>query len=267
MSPEMFHRLHELLTTQYGLTASPKSSCREALGIFLWICGAPQSVRQAKDRFERSLGTVHNLFYKVLKCLVALSADIINPRDADFTTMHLRLENTRFYPEFKRCIGAIDGTHIPMVVAEDMFQQHLCRKSKTTQNVMAACDFDMYFTFVLARWPGSVHDMRVFDDAMTRWASKFPMPPRGKNVAMSLLFSNLDIVNLQVLHAVGKYYLVDSGYANRHGFLSPYRQITYHIQDFQNAAEPPQGTKETFNYAHSSLRNVIERAFGVLKMK
>jgi hypothetical protein len=25
--------------------------------------------------------------------------------------------------------------------------------------------------------------------------------------------------------------------------------------------------KETFNYAHSSLRNVIERAFGVLKMK
>jgi hypothetical protein len=25
--------------------------------------------------------------------------------------------------------------------------------------------------------------------------------------------------------------------------------------------------EETFNYAHSSLRNVIERAFGVLKMK
>jgi hypothetical protein len=104
MSPEMFYRLHELLTTQYGLTSSPKSSCREALGIFLWICGAPQSVRQANDRFERSLATVHNLFYKVLKCLVALSGDIINPRDADFTTMHPRLQNTRFYPEFKRCI-------------------------------------------------------------------------------------------------------------------------------------------------------------------
>jgi hypothetical protein len=40
----------------------------------------------------------------------------------------------------------------------------------------------------------------------------------------------------------------------------------YHIQDFQNVAEP-RGKKETFNYAHSSLRNVIERAFGVLKMK
>ena len=29
----------------------------------------------------------------------------------------------------------------------------------------------------------------------------------------------------------------------------------------------PQGEKEIFNYAHSSLRNVIERSFGVLKMK
>ena len=29
----------------------------------------------------------------------------------------------------------------------------------------------------------------------------------------------------------------------------------------------PRGKKELFNYSHSSLRNVIERSFGVLKMK
>ena len=29
----------------------------------------------------------------------------------------------------------------------------------------------------------------------------------------------------------------------------------------------PRGKKELFNYLHSSLRNVIERSFGVLKMK
>jgi len=29
----------------------------------------------------------------------------------------------------------------------------------------------------------------------------------------------------------------------------------------------PRGKKELFNYAHYSLRNVIERSFGVLKMK
>jgi hypothetical protein len=29
----------------------------------------------------------------------------------------------------------------------------------------------------------------------------------------------------------------------------------------------PRGKKEVFNFVHSSLRNVIERSFGVLKMK
>ena len=30
---------------------------------------------------------------------------------------------------------------------------------------------------------------------------------------------------------------------------------------------PPQGKYELFNFSHSSLRNVVERAFGVLKQK
>jgi hypothetical protein len=71
---------------------------------------------------------------------------------------------------------------------------------------------------------------------------------------------------LQVLTAAGKYYLVDSGYANRPGYLAPYRGTKYHLQEFQNAEEP-QGKEELFNYAHSSLRNCIERALGVLKQK
>ena len=66
-------------------------------------------------------------------------------------------------------------------------------------------------------------------------------------------------------HYVGKYYLVDSGYPNRSGYLAPYKTTRYHVPDFQN--NPPRGREETFNHRHSSLRNAIERAFGVLKMK
>ena len=65
---------------------------------------------------------------------------------------------------------------------------------------------------------------------------------------------------------VGKFYLVDSGYPNRTGYLAPYKGTKYHLPEFQNGPMP-KGIKETFNYAHSSLRNVIERSFGVLKMK
>jgi hypothetical protein len=50
------------------------------------------------------------------------------------------------------------------------------------------------------------------------------------------------------------------------GYLAPYKGTKYHLQEYRGAA-PPQGMEETFNYAHSSLRNVVERSIGVLKMK
>ena len=148
MTPTLFYRLHEKLES-YGLKSTNKCSSIEALGMFLWMVGAPQSVRQAEDRFERSLGTVHNNFMKVLNCLCKLAAHIITPRDPSFSQTHHRLQNPRFSPFFDNCIGAIDGTHVPVIVDKDLTVQHMCRKNITTQNVMACCDFDMRFTFVL----------------------------------------------------------------------------------------------------------------------
>jgi hypothetical protein len=57
---------------------------------------------------------------------------------------------------------------------------------------------------------------------------------------------------------------VDSGYPNRKGYLAPYKGQKYYISEWQNARQPV-GSKEVFNSAHSSLRNVIERSFGCLK--
>ena len=65
---------------------------------------------------------------------------------------------------------------------------------------------------------------------------------------------------------VGKFYLVDSGYLNRTGYLALYKETKYHLQEFRQGPMP-RGKKELFNYSHSSLRNIIERSFGVLKMK
>jgi hypothetical protein len=48
MSPDMFHSLHSLLVQSYGLKCTTKSTSIEALGMFLWMLGAPQSVRQAE---------------------------------------------------------------------------------------------------------------------------------------------------------------------------------------------------------------------------
>ncbi|XP_019059555.1 PREDICTED: uncharacterized protein LOC109117196 [Tarenaya hassleriana] len=65
---------------------------------------------------------------------------------------------------------------------------------------------------------------------------------------------------------VGKYYLGDSGYALRPGFLTPYRGERYHPDQYSTSRQPT-SYKEMFNKKHSSLRSVIERTFGIWKAK
>uniref|UniRef100_J3LD71 Myb/SANT-like domain-containing protein n=1 Tax=Oryza brachyantha TaxID=4533 RepID=J3LD71_ORYBR len=242
MSRPLFERLHNLLVSSYELKSSYKMDSVEALGMFLWPIGAPQSFVQVKNRFERSKETIDRKFKEVLQSVYLLSKDLVKLRDPNFTTIHPRLLGDRFEPHFNTCIGAIDGTHIPVVVPASNLVQHVGRNKYPTQNVLAICDFDMRFTFIVLGWPGLAHDMRVFNDALRKYAAIFPYPPPGK------------------------FYLVDLGYPNRLGFLAPYKGTKYHLPKFR-AGPSPSGKKEVFNHLHSSLCNVIERSFGVLKMK
>ena len=47
--------------------------------------------------------------------------------------------------------------------------------------------------------------------------------------------------------------------------MSPYRGVWYHLKEVRQADQKPENAQELFNLRHSSLRNVIERIFGVLK--
>jgi hypothetical protein len=39
------------------------------------------------------------------------------------------------------------------------------RKGTLSQNILAVCNFDMQFVYILAGWEGSAHDSRVLSDA------------------------------------------------------------------------------------------------------
>ena len=66
---------------------------------------------------------------------------------------------------------------------------------------------------------------------------------------------------------LGKYYVIDSKYPIMKGYLTPYKGISYHLQEFRRRGGNPRIRHENFNHAHSFFRCVIERTFGVWKNK
>jgi hypothetical protein len=59
--------------------------------------------------------------------------------------------NPKLFPWFKDYVGAVDGTHIHAFVPASKASPWRNRKGFYSQNVFAACLFDLRFTFV---YPG-----------------------------------------------------------------------------------------------------------------
>ena len=127
-------------------------------------------------------------------------------------------------------IGAIDCTHIaiqrPSVENPEIFR---CRKGYFSLNVQAVCGPDLRFHNVVARWPGSVHDSRIFENSRLCADLEANLNPR--------------------YHLLG-----DAGYALKRYLLTP-------------VASPCNAQERAYNNSHTRTRNTVERAFGVLKRR
>ena len=63
---------------------------------------------------------------------------------------------------FPRVLGCIDGTHIPISEPRENLHDYFSYKMKYIIKVQAICDFNGRFTDADFKWPGSLHDARVF---------------------------------------------------------------------------------------------------------
>ncbi|CAO2201993.1 unnamed protein product, partial [Urochloa humidicola] len=237
MRKDVFWKLSTRLRDAGLLRDTIHVSVEEQLAMFLHTVGHNLRNCVIGFYFKRSGETVSRYFGEVLRALCYLAKDMINLRSVE---THPKITNNpgRFYPYFEGCIGALDGTHIPAFVPENIVNRFRGRKSYPTQNVLAAVDFDLRFTYVLAGWEGSAHDSVILRSALQR-SNGIPMPE-------------------------GKYYLADAGYAARPGILPPYRGVRYHLKEYEGGRRP-ETPQELFNLRHSSLRTTVERAFGTLK--
>lgn len=70
--------------------------------------------------------------------------------------------------QLQDCVGALDGTHIRVKVSDVDAPRYRGRKDWPTTNVLAACSFDLKFTYVLAGWEGTASDSRIIKNALSR---------------------------------------------------------------------------------------------------
>ncbi|XP_077249261.1 uncharacterized protein LOC143888724 [Tasmannia lanceolata] len=236
----VFRNLCNLFKTRYGLTPTKAMSIEEIMAMFLMTLGHGVSNRYMQERFQHSGETISRQFHKILTCAMRFSSDMIKPEPNYNDIIPAYIQNrAKFYPYFKDCIGAIDGTHIPVIVPQTEQIPYRERKCYTSTNVMACCDFDMCFTFTWAGCEGAAHDTRIFSEALRMPDLNFSHP-RGV-----------------------KYYVVDAGYPNMKGYLAPYKGERSHVPAFRHGTQPISGSNEKFIQAHASLKNIIESTFRI----
>ncbi|GJX04185.1 ALP1-like protein [Tanacetum coccineum] len=208
------------------------TSIEEVVAMFLYTLAHHKKSRTICHLFFRSRETGSRQFHQVLVAILKLH-NILLKKPEPITE---ECQDERW----KCCLGALEGTLVKVTPPSGEKSKYRTRKGCISTNVLGVCCPNMQFIYVLPGWEGSAHDgrvLRVLRDAISR--------PQGLRVPN------------------GSYYLVDAGYYNAKGFLSPYRGQRYHLKEFDG--HRPETTQEYFNMKHSNARNVIERCFGLLK--
>lgn len=240
MNRHVFVNLCNLLERHSLIPVSDCVSAGQQIHIYIRAMGHKGSVQVLAEYFQHSLETISRYITTVMEALKSLFSTYVRLPVPDHIAPRI-MDNPKYHPYFKDCIGALDGTQIAATVSgmenPAAFRN---RKGFISQNVLIAVSFDMSYLFVLPGWEGSAHDAAVLDDARLR--HNFIVPP-------------------------GKFYLTDAGYGVTNTILSPYRGVRYHLRESYTSGLRPANAKELFNLRHASLRNVVERAIGVLKKR
>ncbi|XP_029963592.1 putative nuclease HARBI1 [Salarias fasciatus] len=130
---------------------------------------------------------------------------------------------------FPNVIGAVDCTHIGIQRPSGEHEgDYINRKSFHRINVQIICDANCLISNLEAKWPGSVHDSRIFRAS-----------PIHRTLSQGVLSGLL---------------LGDKGYACESFLLTP-------------LADPQTPQQQAYNHSHSRTRARIEMTFGLLKSR
>ena len=135
------------------------------VAITLWHLATNGDYRSIGHMFGVAKGTVCVIVNDVCKAIVKvlLKQYVRFPSEEQIQDVVKGFE-TKF--GFPQCIGAVDGTHIPILAPNKCAKDYYNRKGYHSLLMQAVCDHRYCFTDIYIGWPGSVHDARVFNNSV-----------------------------------------------------------------------------------------------------
>ena len=217
MDRNTFGRLCRLLVDRAGLRTGKVLGVEEQLAIFLSVLSHHQKNRIVRFNFVRSGSTVSYYVNKVLAAILSLHTVLI-PKATPVTDdcndhrwKWFKVPLTKLFLIYmflngyhcscflmQGCLGALDGTHINVLVGDADKPRYRNRKGQISTNTLAACDRNMQFVFFYPGWEGSAGDSRVLRDAVAQ-PDGFKVP-QGLYVVMFFTCLVYFAVQVNIMH-------------------------------------------------------------------
>ena len=199
---------------------------RQQIEIFLQFLGNNAFYHLLRDARGPSSHTVFRAVHRVSAAVNTLEEEVIRwPADCSRLA-----QDFLKIGGFPKVAGCIDGTHVNILPPSKDEVSFLNRHHQHSINALAVAGPDLTIYYLNANYPGRSHDSKVLRD--------------------SPLWRMFEVAGRRPFE--GAVLLGDSAYPLRPWLLTPF-------------PGDPDGAKARFNVAHIRTRNVVERAFGVIK--
>lgn len=212
------------------------------VGITLWCLATPCEYRSVAHLFGVHRSTVCIIVHETCQAILHTLMDRYI-RFPSGNEMKKVVDGFEVKWGFPQCVGAVDGSHIPISAPKLNHTDYYNRKGWYSMILQAIVDHEYLFRDICVGWPGSVHDARVF-------------------------------VNSQIYHRITEDDILDRSSRTLCGRQVPvcvvgdsaYPLQTWLMKPFTDTPTlSPQ--QKCFNYHLSKARIVVENAFGRLKAR
>lgn len=113
------------------------------------------SIRDQFSFWKMSYGSIKNCRYTTLQALMNIYSQFVNWNIID-NQRSIKIDNHNQNKIFEKVIGAIDGTHIQLILPEEEKEAHRNYHTFISTNLLVVCNFEMNFMYALAGFEGII---------------------------------------------------------------------------------------------------------------